>query len=97
MTFDARTSGGTDDRGVHGRRREDHAISGLQLEPPALVLENESDGTVDAVQDLFLVVAVRRIAVAWTVRPRVAAGCLVAQPGHQVVQTRHRPILRLLQ
>src|SRR6185437_8447566 len=76
MAFDARASGGPDDRRMHGSGRQHHAIPSLQLEPAILTFEREGDRTVDAVEDLLVTVRVRGVAVAGPVGPRVAAARL---------------------
>ena len=70
-------------------RRQDHAVAWLQLETFALALQHECDGAVDAVQDLFEVVAMGRITVARTVRPLIAAARFGAQLAHQLFEGRH--------
>ena len=71
-----------------GRQR--HSIARRQLDSPALSFEEERDRAIDAVKDLLVAVAVRRVAISRRVRPRVAARCLAAQPGHELVEGCHR-------
>ena len=66
-----------------------HAISRFELEVAAFAPHDERDRSVDAIEDLFVRVAVRGVSIAGSVRPRVAAGRLSPQPGHQVFT--HRP------
>ena len=74
---------------MNGSCGQHHAVSGLQIQAPALVFEHEGDRTIDAIKDLLVGVVVRRVAVARPVGPRVAAARLGLQPGHQVIQGRH--------
>ena len=90
MTFDARASGRADHRGVNSGRGDHHAVSGLQLQAPAFVLEHERDRAVDAVEDLLEVVAVGRVPVTGSIRPGVAAARLRSQLRHQVFEG-HEP------
>src|SRR5690242_1173132 len=94
MALDARASGASDDRGMHRAGGKDHAISRLELELAAVVLEDERDRSIDAVKDFLVAVRVRGVAIARSVRPRVAALRFAAQLGHELVEGRHRAILR---
>src|SRR5260370_1220532 len=93
LALDARATGRADDRRVEGAGRQDHAVAGLEHELPSLPLQDERDRAVHAVQDLFVRVAVRRIAVMWPVGPRVARARLPLERRHQVVHGRHVSIL----
>src|SRR5258708_2373791 len=64
MPFDAGTTAGPDDGRMHRPGGQLHAVSRLQLEAPAVALQDEGDRPVDAVEDLFEGVAVRGVAVA---------------------------------
>ena len=67
-----------------------HAISCLKLDPlPVLRFEDERDRSVDAIKNLLVRVAVRRIAISRPVRPRVTGGRLPAQPGRQILRSGH--------
>ena len=70
--------------------RQDHAVTRLQLEPAALLLEHERNRAFDAIKDLLVTVAVRRVSISRPVRPRIAVGRLAAKLRHQVVLSRHR-------
>ncbi len=70
--------------------RQHHAVTCFQLQAPALLLESESDRSVHAVQDLLIPMAVRRVAISWPVRPRVATARLTTQLGHELVGGGHR-------
>ena len=85
LAFYARAAGGANERPVDRARRQDHAISALQLDPPPTGFEDERDRTVDAIKDLLVLMAVGRVAITRSVRPRVAAGGLAAQAGHEVL------------
>jgi uncharacterized protein with PIN domain len=85
LAFYARAAGGANDRPVDRARRQDHAISGLQLDPPPIGFEVKRDGTVDAVKDLLVRMAVGCVAITGSVRPRVAARGLTVQAGHEVL------------
>ena len=74
---------------MYGPRGQHHAVAGLQLEAPTFAFEDERDRAVDAVQDLLEVVGVGDVAVARSVRPRVAAAGFRAQPAHQLFQGGH--------
>src|SRR6202521_1879340 len=87
--LDARASNRPDLRGVDGAGGQHHAFTGCQLEAPTLSLEDERDGAVHAIQDLFVTLAVGRITVSRPVRPREAAARLSAEPGHQLVGSGH--------
>src|SRR5579872_4365550 len=82
--FDACATAVSDHGGVDGARRQHHAVARVQLEPLSLTVDQERDRSVDAVEDLLVGVRVRRVAIARTVRPRVAAARLGAQPSHQL-------------
>src|SRR5712691_8848299 len=75
----------TDHGGMHCSGRQHHPVARVQDQLLALVFEHERDGPVDAVQHLLIRVAVRRVAVARPVGPRVAAGRLATQSLHQLV------------
>src|SRR6266852_5501448 len=95
LALDARAARGPHDRRVLRAGGQHHAVAGLQHELPPLPLQDERDGAVDAVQDLLVWVAVRRITIVRPVRPRVARARLPAQGRHEIVQRRHASILRL--
>src|SRR5579862_8651777 len=84
-SFDARATAAANDCGVHRAGGQHHAVAGLQLELFPVALEQERDRSVDAVEDLLVRVRVRRVAIPWAVRPRVAAARLGAQLRHQVL------------
>src|SRR5438034_10914530 len=96
VALDARAAGRSDNGRVDWSRGQHHAVAGVQLEALALALERESDRPVDAVQHFFVRVRVRRVAVARSVRPRVATTRLALELRHQVLERVHEPILRLL-
>lgn len=75
---------------MHRSGGQDHAIAGAQLQPFSLLLEHERDRAVDAVKDLLIAVRVRGVAVARSVRPRVASLGLGAEPGHELVEGGHQ-------
>jgi len=54
LAFDAGAAMFSDHRGVDRSAAQNHAIAGLQHELFALLLEHESDRSVDAVEDLFV-------------------------------------------
>ena len=70
--------------------RQDHPVARLQLEPAPLALQHKHDGAINAVQDLLVTVAVRRVSIARPVRPRIAISRLSAKLRHQVVPGGHR-------
>src|SRR2546423_10989928 len=79
---------------MHCSRGQDHAVASVQKQLLTLAFKHERDRSVDAVQNLFVRVAVRCVAVPWTVGPRVALGGLAAQSLHQLVvrtPARHAP------
>src|SRR5712664_2137142 len=80
MALDACASGRSNDGRMHGACGQHHAVSRLELEAPLLAFEHETDRSVDAVKDLLVAVAVRRVTVAGPVGPRVAACRLGLQP-----------------
>src|SRR5579872_2998240 len=70
-------------------RRQHHAIARLERELATLALQIERDRPIDAVQDLLVRVAVCRVAIARTVRPRIASGRLRLQLRHQILADAH--------
>src|SRR5438045_7352599 len=79
---------------MHCSRDQDHAVASVQKQLLSLAFKHKRDRSVDAVQNLFVRVAVRCVAVPWTVGPRVAPGGLAAQSLHQLVvrtRARHAP------
>src|SRR5713226_7349310 len=95
--LDAGAARGPDDGGMDRAGGQHHPVARLELELPRRLLDHERDRAVDAVEDFLVGVAVRCVAIAGPVRPRVARGGLLAQGRHQVVQRRHRVwILRSL-
>src|SRR3989442_6092263 len=88
--LDAGATGRPPLRGMAGPCRQNHPVAAFEHEAPALPLEHECDRAFDAVQDLLVTVAVRRVPVARPVRPRVAAARLVSQLRHQLVGGGHR-------
>jgi uncharacterized protein with PIN domain len=95
VSLDARAPRRTDDGGVHRSGRQDHPIAGRQLQPFRVRFEHERDRTIDAVKDLFEVVAVGRVPVTRSIRPRVTSVRLCAELCHQRIEGRHALILRL--
>ena len=90
LAFYACAAGGPDHCGVDRARGQHHAVSGSQLDPlRVLRLEYERDRSIDAVEDLLVRVAVRRVTIARSVGPGVAAGRLAAQSRHEVFAGRH--------
>ena len=75
---------------MDGPCRQNHPVAAFEHEAPTLPLEHECDRAFDAVQDLLVTVAVRRVPVSRPVRPRVAAARLVSQLRHQLVWGGHR-------
>ena len=67
MALDARAADGSDEGRMHRPGGQHHAVSWLELEAPALALQDESDRPVDAVKDLLEAVAVGGVAISWTV------------------------------
>src|SRR2546427_11731304 len=96
VALDACASGSPDDRRMHGSRGQHHTVSRLQFHAASLAFEPEGNRPFDAIQDLLIAVVVSGIAVTGAVRPRVAAARLHLEPGHQLVQCRNGPILRLV-
>src|SRR6266851_9979196 len=94
LTFDASAARGPYNGGVDRAGRQDHPIARAQIDPLPLALENKSDRAFHAIQDLLVGMAVRRIPVVRTVRPRVARPRLAPQGRHHVVHRRHASILR---
>src|SRR5713101_3381808 len=84
LAFDAFAAMRSDHGGMHCSGRQHHPIPRVQDKLLALAFEHERDGSVDAVQYLLIRVAVRRVAIAGPVRPRVAAGRLAIQSLHQL-------------
>src|SRR2546423_8572862 len=79
---------------MHCSRGQDHAVASVQKQLLSLAFKHERDRSVDAVQNLFVRVAVRCVAVPWPVGPRVTPGRLAAQLLHQLVvrtRARHAP------
>src|SRR3989442_5839012 len=91
LTFDAGTTRGADDRRVDCSGRQHHPVARVQLEPLSLLLEHECDRAVDAVQDLLVREAVRRIPNLPTLRPSVARTGFAHQARHQIVPGRRAP------
>src|SRR5260221_10955351 len=85
LAFYACAAGWPDHCGVDRARGQHHAVSGSQLDPlRVLRLEYERDRSIDAVEDLLVRVAVRRVTIARSVGPGVAAGRLAAKSLHEV-------------
>jgi uncharacterized protein len=66
-----------------------HSIARRQLDFAALSFEDERDRALNAIEDLLVTVAMRRVSISRPVRPRVTTGCLGAQLGHELVGGRH--------
>src|SRR5260370_34029518 len=84
----------SDHGGMHCSGRQHHPIARVQDQLLAVVFEHERDGSVVAVQHLLIRVAVRSIAIARPVGPRVAAGRLATQSLHELFlqpPARHAP------
>src|SRR5260370_33696578 len=85
LAFYACAAGGPDHCGVDRARRQHHAVSGSQFDPlRVLRLEYERDRSINAVEDLLVRVAVRRVTIARSVGPRVAAARPAAQSAPEV-------------
>ena len=63
--FDARAAPWTDLSRVHGAGREHHPIPGRQFDRPPICLQREGDRAVNAIQDLLVPMAVRRVPISW--------------------------------
>src|ERR671934_543352 len=81
-SLDARHALGSHLSGVHRPRRQYHAVAGLEQQALSVLLEDEGDRTVNAVEHLLIGVAVRRVAVMRCVPPGVAALGLRLPPLH---------------
>src|ERR1700682_4710233 len=69
LALDAGAAGRSDDRRMNRAGGQKHAVSRLEVNAPAFRLEHEGDRSVDAVEDLLVGVAVRRVPVAGPIRP----------------------------
>src|SRR4029077_4407863 len=88
LAFDASAARGSNDSRVHGAGGQHHPIARAQLDPFSLALEDKRDRAFNAIQDLLVRMAVRRVPVVRTVRPRVTRPRLTLQGRHQIVHRR---------
>src|SRR6266851_2008396 len=70
LALDASATRGSHDCRVDGAGRQDHPIARAQIDLLSLGLEHKSDRALHAIQDLFVRMAVRRVPIVRTVRPR---------------------------
>src|SRR5690348_3278166 len=89
VSFDAGAAARAHHRGVHRGPGQHHPVAWLQLQLATLVYKIERDRAVHAVEDLLVVVGMGGVAVAGSVRPRVAATRLGPELCHQLVEGVH--------